>query len=214
MSLLGRGHARGGNGPPLAFRAEANAANSNVAGKPTGIAVGDLVFVLNIGGVTGVTLTTGPGAAWTRSELVPSSASHILFWKVLNATDVANTWDFNAANQYSYSVAYSANGLAVSSVNLRSSAVNAATAQSTLSLAGFAFSNGVPRSVFSALADEDADTTPVAPPGFTVRSGTALGSVKGGLADMLEGYAGGAAVWSGLNGAAHAREAGWLLEIF
>lgn len=79
--------------------------------KPSGAAVGDIVFVLGTYDAA-ATLATPGGAAWqTHTATWAASFGYTsrIWWKVLDATDIANPWNFSSSCAYEC-VAYQSNG--------------------------------------------------------------------------------------------------------
>lgn len=210
--MLGRSTLMGAGAAPLVYRSNTTAFNANIANKPSGVVAGDLAVVITF--AFGGTLTTLNGSAWSKNTLTTPAGDQTLFWKILNATDVdpANTWGLSSANIYSLSVAYSNGGQTITSASVRSTKTNTSDAQTTLVVPGFAASaSGRVRSVIAGLLDADADVTPTVSGLFTSRVVDNTSATKA-FADRLAGYSGEDVTWSGLNGASHNREVGWLLE--
>lgn len=209
MSILRRSMLIAAWPQPLAYRAQAEANNASTAAKPAGVAVGDLVVVVT-GFDADPTLTTAGGSAWTKD----SSATQRLFWKILNATDVANAWNFSTSNIYATSIAYSPDGVAIDSVNVRSSA-DALSSATSISIPGFAPSaGGRPRAVIAAISGGDDIGGGVVPPaGFTER--VESGNPEAAFADAQQTYYFGPAAFTGLAGGSGGGPAysGWLLEV-
>lgn len=183
---------------PIVFRGTTtSAANATFVSKPAGVAVGDLVVVAigNSAPVTPLTLTTLSGSAWNKNAMTWATFGYesTIFWKILNATDVANNWNFSAATAYSCS-AYAAPGATAAAVratfNMPSSGIGIGT------LPGFTPTAGA-RGLVSAISDRTGDPNSVfAPAGFTARIKSNQSTYwTVALADMPPGYAGGNLVW-------------------
>lgn len=199
----------------MAYRgAVTNGPASTSVGKPTGVAVGDVVlFVIpdTTSSAAALTLTTSGGAAWTKSTFnVPAHGyDAVLFCKVLTALDVSNAWTLSASEAGN---AYAWIGNDAGSVAIQSTAVNAVS-QSTLTLTGF-----TPTQTHAAIAvvvDRDPDVTPTIAGGFTRRAtGANSGNWVSAVADNSDGgYTGANVVWSGLNGASGFADYGWLVRV-
>jgi hypothetical protein len=96
-----RGHLQPGGYDGLNFRAAATSSGgTSTVPRPAGIAVGDLVVVFAGLGVSVTKLSTSGGADWSGVIYTDIGASQQfgVFWKVLNATDVANGWALDASS--------------------------------------------------------------------------------------------------------------------
>lgn len=196
---------------PIAFRATALTTGSTTVSKPAGVASGDLVVVVVPYCSTGVTLTTSSGSAWTRSEINWSIYGYfsVLFWKVLNATDVSNAWTLSESND-ARACAWQPGTSAVASVTTTAS--QNAAGQTSYTQAGFTTGDAT-KGAISVVLDRDADVTPGAPSGFTSRASSVLESLFAtAIADRPD-YQGGSVTWTNMNGASTFGEVGWLLNV-
>lgn len=187
----------------LEYRANAFTAGGGTSvTKPAGVEVGDLVVVWAIDIATGATLTTTSGSAWSKQSVSAGGSTNgavIAFWKILNATDVANAWTLSSA---------AADG--VQALRWRGNGANAVAVKATtsdgggnptLTLAGFSKAAGH-RGVIALFGQSQADPAAgdgagiAVPSGFTERRRDY--SVPDGfsalIADRLGGYVDGAAV--------------------
>lgn len=205
--------AAGASVPPLPFRASATSGAGTAIAKPAGVAVGDVVFITAARIAGGTTVSTATGSTWSSSLLTPSDTVG-LFWKIMNATDVAQAWSSSGAFEGALAVAYTP-AVAASAVTLRSSTNNAA-GKSTLDLAGFG-PGPTSRGVVTAIIDRDAGaSTEVAPAGFTTRASFLMGSFyKAFVADLgPPGRVTPTVTWTATDGGGSLfAECGWLLEI-
>jgi hypothetical protein len=207
---------------PISFRASNNQVGVNSgagdvanAPKPAGIAVGDLVTVsvVSVGGAP--SLTTTSGSAWGKITLTNTTTprNYALYWKVLTATDVSNTWVFGAGVDGAFSAAYVGNG--ATTVTLKETVVNPIS-QSSLSFVGYTPSLDS-RGSISAMYDIDTDATDTAPSGWTRRDFTKYptggATQKLAYADNLGSYPGGALTWSATLGGSGFSEAAILLDV-
>lgn len=209
--MLGRGMlAAFGQTVQIEFRAQATTTASATISKPTGVAVGDVVFVFRTESVAAGNITTSSGSVWTKTSLTwtASGLGYVteVWWKILNATDVANSWVADTIGGYG-AVAFRGNG--ASAVTVKSTKDNAGS-QSTLSLTGYTTSNS--RGTVTIIADRDTggDTVPT---GFTSRYGAILNtSWWHGLASKMRfnGSATGTVTWTTQTTAA---EVGFLLDV-
>lgn len=198
---------------PITYRASVATLTSATVGKPAGVAVGDLAFVVcpDEGGTPGsLTLTTTSGSVWTRLSLPFASGGYnsVLFWKILNAADVANAWTASNALDYA-AYAYQPAGFA--SLASRATTANPIS-QSSLTLAGFNPASDCKGAITVAI-DRDTDTTSAPPTNFTKRAQTALTNFRVSVADPTTDYASVPITWTGLQGASGNAEAGWFLEV-
>ncbi len=195
-----------------------DAVNVNVT-KPAGVEVGDLVFVWAMDCTSGAALTTTSGSAWSSQAVAIAAGSSNgwakLYWKVLNATDVANAWAHTGGSDDGIiAVRYRANGSVTVTVKDTESNGSGTT---TLTLAGFAKASGHRAAIafFGAPSSTGAGGI-VLPTGFTERrkeSGAGItGTYVGIIADTLGSYTDGAAV-SFTNCDANACEYGVLVEV-
>jgi hypothetical protein len=187
--------------------------------KPSGVEVGDLVFCWALDIASGAGLATSGGSAWSSQTVSiaagSANGSGKLFWKFLNATDVANAWALDsAADDGVIAVRYRANG--ATTVTVKDTESNG-SGTTTLALAGFAKAAGHRAAIafFGAPSSTGAGGI-VLPSGFTERrkeSGAGIaGTYVGIIADTLGSYTDGAAV-SFTNCDANATEYGVLVEV-
>lgn len=196
----------------LAYRSAAGSSGATIT-KPAGVAVGDIVLVMATFGVGGKTLSTSGGSAWNRTELAWVSSGYgyysVLFWKILNATDVANAWNLNVAAYTMSAVAYSGTpaNATVKAMTENNSGVG------ELVLAGFApAANSL--GVVTLIHDRDDDLVSITPPaGFAERLDATYGPFHVDVADKLSGYGGGDITWTDTYGDFTYPEAGFAVEI-
>lgn len=197
---------------PVSYRSVATNGNSSRVTKPSGVAVDDIVLVWAHYIPTGTTLTTVSGAAWARTELAWAAHGYksVLFWKKLDAADVANFWDLSAtASEGLNSVAYQSNG--ATTVTVKSTTANPINREE-LDLAAFT-PDPLSRGVASFFADRDSGSTPTGPSGFTSRFAGQQSNFYVAGADKITGYAGGTVVWSDTtNFVDYFAEVGFLVE--
>lgn len=208
--LLGRSMLLAAGPTPLTFRAVGETFNAPSGGamtKPAGVAVGDLVILVTVSGADGAVATTS-GSTWTKD----SGATQRLYWKVLDATDVANNWVWTGAGTvYLAAIAYSNAGQTISSVAV-SGQTDAGPSVTSLTIPGAGPSAaGRPRAVIAALATNNSAVwvTPSQPTDFTMR---AISSVTASVADRMLGYSGTSATWTGLTSEASTVYSGWLVR--
>jgi len=200
------------DGPPVEFVSTASTGSSGASSatvtKPSGVAVGDLVLVLVDDTETAVTLTTTSGSAWGKFFQAVSginSDGHAVFWKILNATDVANAWTLSYGGQGATAFRYLSHE--ATSVSLKDSAT--ASGAGSLSLTGFSKAAGN-YGVLTFAINTHA-TAPTVPTGFVSRYSATPVSSRVVAADMLTGYVDGAAVaWTGF---VSGERGGFLLEV-
>ncbi|MEI6439000.1 MAG: hypothetical protein WCO83_02235 [Alphaproteobacteria bacterium] len=140
--------------------------------KPSGVAVGDLVFVIvpySTSTAVRATMSTSGGASWNRDVSVDTLAyGAALLWKILNATDVSNAWNIaDATNYYVLAVAYSQNGPPIVSATLKQAVGSGTTAQTTMNFSAISKSAGS-RSIIILGIDRDATVTPSPPAGWSL----------------------------------------------
>ncbi len=192
-SASARAFAAGGILPQATFRSITRNNNtgpfSNV-NKPAGIAVGDIVLIFADRGGSGgaTTITTSGGGTWTK--LAAAGGYTAVFWKVLDATDVSNSWG-SLPDGYCTTIAYIPNG--ATGVDL--------TTYSAVPTAGVLTIPGVSRfgsrGIVTLLSNKSTGPSGVVPTSFTDRQ--AVATWGSGVADLLTGaYAGGNVVWTGL----------------
>lgn len=190
-------------GPPIDFASSTVTANSATAiTKPSDVAAGDLMLVWVLDTATGATLTTASGSAWARVENAHPTGPkyHVLFWKVLNATDVANAWNIGGgvAGHGAIALRYRSNGanaLTLKDSNLGTIGVNT----SAVPLTGFTKAAGT-YGVLSLFVIDGAAASPTLPSGFTARQTSAASGWRIVAADNLTGYVDGASVtWGSVN---------------
>lgn len=199
---------------PLEYRANAfTAGGGTTITKPAGVEVGDLVVVWAIDISSGATLTTTSGSAWSKQSVSPA----IAFWKILDATDVANAWTLSsAAADGAQALRYRGNGTTAATVKATTSNGGG---NSTLTLSGFAKAAGH-RGVIALYSQYSGDpsagdgATIAVPSGFTERrrdysTGDFFAAL---IADRLGGYVDGASVqFTGANTGPN--KVGVLLEV-
>lgn len=188
----------------LIFRSSANTGNASTITKPSGIVVGDLVLIICQGHPA---IATSGGTAWSVDT---SATNNRIYWKIIDATDVANTWTAPSGT-YAFAAAYTANGQAISSVVSKSSA-DATVAATSITIPGFApGSPGRARLVIAAAIGTDISSGNVTPPStFTER---AEGVADGIVADAQQTYGGQNVTFTGFSGTGSVPKSGWLLEV-
>lgn len=204
--MLGRAALLAAGNRNLDFRTKTTFSASATATKPTGVAAGDIVFVLAVNCTAGVTLTTNSGAAWSRNQITGSTGVvGVIFSKVLVALDVTNAWDLSSSES-GISARYQGNGVASASVKSTTSNGLGAT---TLALTGFTPAAGS-RGAVAAIMDADTGATDAAPTGFTSRHKATTGTVEVNLTDQVSGYSGGTVTFTSTG--PNEPEFGWLIE--
>lgn len=198
---------------PIVYRSK-NARVASSAGtipKPAGIAVGDIVWIVTgqdmSGGVAAV--TTASGSVWSVATFTASSFFCQVFWKILDATDVAFAW--NVSPNLSYVGSYAYEGRGALTVTRIETVVNAG-GLSSLSFAGFAPADGH-KGLVSILLDHDIDAADTAPSAFTSREAADYDQIQINVADRLAGWPGGVVTWTATNGAGTLGETGLMFEI-
>lgn len=209
--------------PPIVYRSQSTRhTGATTAQKPSGIAVGDLVFVINGIAPAGTgappNLKTSGGSAW--GKFVGAAGSNWgVYWKVLNATDVANAWNFVDAvddttpESCSGTGSFAYEGRGATTVTSQQSVAHG-TAQASIDFTGFtpAFNS---KGVVTVMMNRETLLTEVQPSGFALRE--LAGYVGGdmGFADRLGSYEGGALSWTGMGsvGGAILVEGGILFEV-
>lgn len=205
--FLGRGAA------PVVFRSKVECFQSTPCSpgttltKPSGIAVGDVAVVVITQQNNGTsTLTTTSGSAWNGPVFFGNSTGGCggsnctsrYFWKVLNSTDVSNSWVVDAANFYMIQD-YVGNGATTVSTS-----EIAETLGTSLSFPGFVpklSSRGAMAAVFSGSGVGACVGVITAPGSVAVRVASGAGASGSGApcaqgSDIL-GYAGGSVgAWS------------------
>lgn len=189
-------------GPPIDFANSTVTANSASAiTKPSDAAAGDLMVVFVADTSTGATLTTASGSAWSRIEPSPTVGPkyHVLFWKVLNATDVANAWNLGGgvAGHGAITIRYRSNG--ATTVTLKDSYQVFEGVNGSYPLTGFSKAAGT-YGVLSLILVDGPTNAPGTPSGFTVRQSSNASGWRIVAADNLTGYVDGSSVtWSSVN---------------
>lgn len=111
--------------------------------KPAGVQVGDVVVVWAVDISSGATLTTTSGSSWSSQSVTASGSTNgatIAFWKILNATDVANAWTLSATpDDGVQALRYRGNG--ATAVTVKATKVDGGGA-SSMSLTGFSKAAG------------------------------------------------------------------------
>jgi hypothetical protein len=201
-----------GNSRSIRYRAKALTVADTLVVKPSGCVAGDLVLVLVPQTSSATSMATAGGSAWTASEiqgLGPTNILSRLFWKVLNATDAANDWELNGAED-ALAVRYWGNG--ATTVTVEDTTANG-TGQNTMDLAGFTPAAGS-KGVIAIIVDGDTAAGDDPPTGFTSRH---EGAVHAGLnvnfTDRLTGYDGSTATFTSTQAGSSNPEHGWLIEI-
>jgi hypothetical protein len=203
------------DGPPVEFKSTATTASGTTVTKPADLEVGMVVLVFAMNETGGATLTTASGSAWTRSEATLGGQTVIFFWKVLNATDVANAWNLSAsAAAGAVAVAYIGHG--ATTVTIKDSDAISGTTNFSLTSTGFAKAAGH-YGVIALLYDSlTTATAGLSPSGFVERVRTNATGRLVVIADQLIGYVDATDLtWSNLNTAAPADNAALalLLEV-
>ncbi len=204
--MLGRGMLMESRG--LSYRSQAVTLASATVGKPSGVALGDLVIVLcPLTAGLGSNMGTSGGGTWSVDELTAFTTGAI-FWKVMDATDVANTWTKSDTNDC---VALRWQGPGTLAAAVKSTQSTGGGGSSTLVLAGFTPSVNH-RAAIAMVNDLDAPTGTTTPTNFTSRYATSVLNVRSvNVVDWLGGYAGGTVTFANLG--LGTGEMGWLLEV-
>lgn len=185
---------------PIDYVSSAFTAAGTSVSKPSGVEVGDVVFVWAMDINSAQTLTTSGGSAWSSQDVGiaagSTNANATLYWKILNATDVANAWALSGsgAEDGIQAVRYRGNGADAVTVK---SAVSAGAGGTTFSLTGFSRAAGHFGAIaFFGAPDNAGVVGIVVPTGFTERRRDSSGSpdFAGIVADALGNYVDGAAV--------------------
>ncbi len=187
-----------------------NAVASTSVAKPAGLAVGDLVVVLaSFDGAT--SMNTVGGSAWgVSTNNWPASYSYTssVFYKVLDANDVANAWTINASVMTQIAV-YQPNG------------ANRISVKSSTDTGGGVGSFNTPTYAPSAshagaviiVCDRDDSNSDYVIGDFTVRqSNNSNQYFWCKIADKLTGHNGGAVSITGLNVSSSYSQVVWVLE--
>lgn len=191
------------------FRASAELrGNNNEAARPPGLSVGDLVVVFRVyGSDTSSSLTTAGGAAWGKAAAgsVGLGTGVDTFYKVLNATDVANGWTFSEHGP-SLSLVFTSNG--AQKLTLRDY-VEANSASTSITSAGYTASGGG-RSLISLVSDNTL-TTPTAP-GTSTLLATMEETVQLAAVAQNPLYRTGSVTWTGFSASTSLKKL-WLFEV-
>lgn len=186
-----------GRSLPVIYRAKSTSTGStSTAPKPAGIAVGDTVVVVAVQTI-GASLTTSSGSAWTSTSFnnTTGARTYAVYSKTLNATDVANAWNFSGAVGGCFSIAYDARG--TGAVAQKESEVNTVAA-TTVVLNGYspAWNH---KGAFTVMVDETTTATDTTPTNFTSREAGNYGSgptVRVSFADRIDGNYSGSVTWT------------------
>jgi hypothetical protein len=202
-AFLGRPYAA-----PVAFRSKSVTTGApGTVTKPAGVAVGDLVIVVNVAnsfGTTPSTLTTASGSAWGQGTFGAEGVTNIYtYWyKFLNATDVSNAWQIaSGMGDPVVAVAYdcSKGGSVLTEKADVFSPVNSSTAP-TLTAPGFVPADQS-HGIIAYFIDAETSASDTVPSGMTVRDTTTAGTAYKAIAsDMLGNYEGQDLVWTGVAG--------------
>lgn len=193
--------------PLWAFRASASSfgATSSTVPKPSGVVVGDVVFVIiETSGVSAI--TTNGGASWVSNTINWSDGSgtaSTIHWKLLDQIDIANAWTLNTTREVLVA-AYQTDG--AGTVAVRNTANNDTGANLTLS----GFTPNDMKAAVTIIVDKDTSGSFTAPTNFTMRANW-IGLPKSvAIADRAL-YAGGNVVWGAINNVSP--QIGWLIEV-
>lgn len=195
----------------ISFRASATTSASATISKPAGVAVGDLVIITATDPTSLGNISTASGDTWTANEIIWTTSGlgykSRIWWKFLNATDVANSWTHSGGAKDFGAVAWIATG--ASAVVVKST-TNGAGSTTSFDLAGY--TTAVSRGTISVISDRDASAATV-PSGFTSRFAAVLNtSWWQGIAARNFGnpVATGTVTWTV---ASPNPEVGWLLDV-
>lgn len=160
-------------------------------------AIGDVVVVwCGASGGGSQTLTTaGGGRVWNYTPVVWGAHGYTsaYFWQVLDALDVANTWNLGGAAGYEVT-AYAGNG--ATAVTAKITVADGNTGLTTRDIGGFTPA-AASKGVITLLSDRDASVLAVTTAGFTLRQDRSLETFwESGIADKLSGYGGENIVWT------------------
>lgn len=202
----------GGWNIPIAFRSMvASSAATSVVTKPAGIAVGDLVVVIIPDGSGIAGLSTTAGSAWAFDGETVGGVITFWSWKVLNATDVANTWN-TSANHTADTVAYAYEGRGATTLTRKLGATSSG-AVNTLDLGTGYAPSATTKGFIAYITDNAIADAPTVPAGFQSRGGTA-GARKTILSDNLISYNGGPVIWTTVNSSgSNSGQSGTLFEV-
>lgn len=178
--------------------------------KPSGLEVGDLVFVYlgYIDDATGITVTTTSGATWSSSlaqtPVTGDDVKTMLFWRFMTQTDISNAWTVTRTGINAVAVRYRAQG--ANAVSVQSSVMDAGS--STLTLPGFSKS----ALTYGVISFElSGTTTPAIPAGFVERY-SVLSGFRAYVADNVSTYVDGTSVvWTPVGGGSPF--SGFLVEV-
>jgi hypothetical protein len=204
-----------GTASPLTFRSTvAVAAGSAAVAKPAGVAVDDLVFVCtpfdNI-----ASLTTTAGRVWNRFTFTWAGGlayTMCVFWKQLDATDVANAWTLSGAPTYPGIACAYANPAKFPLTVFKRDEQNGTAPATTVSFAGTA-PQGNSRGFFAFMSDRDGGSggpTWTQPGTFTERADNGASTICSAFADALGTYGGAGITFTGTG--VTADQAAMLLE--
>lgn len=187
------------DGPPVEFKSTATTASGTTVTKPASLEVGMLVLVLAMNETAGATLTTTSGIAWSRSEATIGGETIVLFWKFLNATDVANAWTLSAsAAAGAIALAYIGHG--ATTLTIKSTNGVSGNTSVPLPLTGFSKAAGHYGAIsifYDSFTPAPATHTPAE---FVERLRTSATGRLVVVAEQLIGYVDGTTVtWSDLN---------------
>jgi hypothetical protein len=195
-----------GNQAPIVYRSKAaSPPTSTAVTKPAGIEAGDLVIVISTenvssGGPFATVLTTTSGSAWGTATLSAGATGvYRYWWKILNATDVANTWTHNVAHNPSVTaLAYRGNGATTLTVISNTANPNA-SASPTLAIPGY--SNTESKGTICWYIDAASTDVATPPSGFTSREAATIPFLLyHAFVDALGNYTQGATItWTTTN---------------
>jgi hypothetical protein len=187
--VLGRGLMAGLQTGPISFVGFSNASAGTVT-HPADTRTGDLIVVI-ANNVSGRTITTSSGSAWSSFDLTENGTSVSIWWKFLNATDVANTWTWSVSTEHAV-CQYRAPGSTTLTVKTDSTTKGTGT---QASFAGFTASPNS-RGVLAVVSQANGVSFVSYPTNFAGRFNTNTSIQNGAtiatsLADQVSGYAGG-----------------------
>jgi hypothetical protein len=171
----------------LQFRGRVGSGGNVDIAKPSGVAVGDVVFIV-ANSPSAASVTTSGGSTWSTDTF----GSCRVWWKILNATDVANAWSFDAATGADVD-AYIGNG--ATTVTAKGTA---SVSGSSLSFAGYTPDAATKGGVV--YEQNSGGGTVTNPAGWTTATGVTVpnnnGSLGVGRSVYKTDYAGGAIAFS------------------
>lgn len=176
------------------------AANSPLAAlnKPTGLEVGDVVFILQHGtDNTAVVTTGGGGGAWSKATAPVDGVGEygVLHYRVIAQVDIDNAWSLSTSGTLGVVAAFRYHGYGANAISVKSSNWSV-----TNSIALTGFSKSVNSYGVLTFLVANGSPTPTPPTGFTQRNLLSSGAARFVVADRNADYVDGAGVtWTTLS---------------